>query len=47
MRNWGETPDGPARMLIGAYQMRGEISARLLDALPPLLVLPTEVWTAR
>lgn len=44
VRNWGETPDGPAQMLIGTYQMRGEISARLLDALPPLLVLPTEVW---
>ncbi|MBO1335457.1 AraC family transcriptional regulator [Streptomyces sp. VRA16 Mangrove soil] len=44
VREWGEAPDGPAQMLIGTYQMRGEITARLLDALPPLLVLPTEVW---
>ncbi|MEV3854801.1 AraC family transcriptional regulator [Streptomyces sp. NPDC050095] len=44
VREWGETPDGPAQMLIGTYQMRGELTARLLDALPALLVLPTEVW---
>ncbi|MER5948711.1 AraC family transcriptional regulator [Streptomyces sp. NPDC001904] len=44
VREWGESPDGPAQMLIGTYQMRGEITTRLLDALPPLLVLPTEVW---
>ncbi|MFI0235290.1 AraC family transcriptional regulator [Streptomyces sp. NPDC016845] len=44
VRTWGESPDGPARMLIGTYQMRGELTARLLDALPPVLVLPTEVW---
>ncbi|MGP3774951.1 cupin domain-containing protein [Streptomyces sp. SDT5-1] len=44
VREWGESPDAPARMLIGTYQLRGELTARLLDALPPLLVLPTEVW---
>ncbi|MEV0442171.1 AraC family transcriptional regulator [Streptomyces spectabilis] len=43
MRAWGQ-PGGPVQMLIGTYQMQGEITARLLDALPPLLVLPTEVW---
>ncbi|MEI5097884.1 AraC family transcriptional regulator [Streptomyces sp. PmtG] len=43
MREWGQA-GGRVRMLIGTYQMRGEITARLLDALPPLLVLPTEVW---
>ncbi|MFF3492579.1 AraC family transcriptional regulator [Streptomyces sp. NPDC002795] len=44
VRQWGESPDAPAKMLIGTYQMRGELTARLLDALPALLVLPTEVW---
>ncbi|MYW64195.1 helix-turn-helix domain-containing protein [Streptomyces sp. SID8379] len=44
VREWGEARGAPVRMLIGTYQMRGEITARLLDALPPLLVLPTEVW---
>ncbi|MCI3933750.1 AraC family transcriptional regulator [Streptomyces sp. AN091965] len=43
LREWGQ-PGGPVQMLIGTYQMQGEITARLLDALPPLLVLPTEVW---
>lgn len=43
-RTWGQSPDGAAEMLIGTYQARGEITGRLLDALPPLLVLPTEVW---
>ncbi|MFD7295299.1 AraC family transcriptional regulator [Streptomyces sp. NPDC059897] len=44
VRQWGESPDAPAKMLIGTYQLRGELTARLLDALPALLVLPTEVW---
>ncbi|MEU3741380.1 AraC family transcriptional regulator [Streptomyces sp. NPDC032198] len=43
-RTWGQLPDGPVEMLIGTYQARGEITGRLLDALPQLLVLPTEVW---
>ncbi|MBJ3809617.1 AraC family transcriptional regulator [Streptomyces flavofungini] len=43
LRRWGQR-DGAVQMLIGTYQMRGEITGRLLDALPPLLVLPTEVW---
>ncbi|CAM5720414.1 AraC family transcriptional regulator OS=Streptomyces alboniger OX=132473 GN=CP975_28610 PE=4 SV=1 [Streptomyces alboniger] len=44
LRAWGESRDSSVEMLIGTYQMRGEITGRLLDALPPLLVLPTEVW---
>lgn len=43
-RAWGERREGSVEMLIGTYQMRGEITGRLLDALPPLLVLPGEVW---
>ncbi|WP_367045926.1 AraC family transcriptional regulator [Streptomyces sp. Je 1-332] len=43
-RTWGQSLDGASEMLIGTYQARGEITGRLLDALPPLLVLPTEVW---
>jgi hypothetical protein len=31
-------------MLVGTYQMHGEISRRLLDALPVLLILPGECW---
>ncbi|WP_030861291.1 AraC family transcriptional regulator [Streptomyces sp. NRRL S-37] len=44
VRTWGHRPDGGTVMLIGTYQMRGEIGGRLLDALPPLLSLTTDVW---
>ncbi|GAA0400588.1 AraC family transcriptional regulator [Microbispora corallina] len=44
VRTWGNDPGGPVTMLTGTYQMRGEISRRLLGALPALLVLPAEAW---
>lgn len=44
VRTWGNGPDGPTVILTGAYQMRGEISRRLLEALPTLLVLPEGAW---
>ncbi|OMI37225.1 AraC-type DNA-binding domain-containing protein-like protein [Streptomyces sparsogenes DSM 40356] len=42
VRTWGNSEQGSATMLIGTYRMDGEISRRLLDALPPLLVLGRE-----
>lgn len=39
VRTWGTDPDGETMMLTGTYEFAGEISRRLLDALPPLLVL--------
>ncbi|MET9071614.1 AraC family transcriptional regulator [Streptomyces sp. NPDC004232] len=44
VRTWGDRPDAATVMLIGTYLMRGEIHGRLLDALPPLLTLPADVW---
>ncbi|MFF7654191.1 AraC family transcriptional regulator [Streptomyces sp. NPDC007983] len=44
VRTWGNRADGSTTMLIGTYLLDGEISGRLLDALPPLLVLTGEVW---
>ncbi|MFJ4625700.1 AraC family transcriptional regulator [Streptomyces sp. NPDC088847] len=44
VRTWGDRLDGSTVMFIGTYLMRGEINGRLLDALPPLLALPSEVW---
>ncbi|MFF9012614.1 cupin domain-containing protein [Streptomyces sp. NPDC014870] len=44
VRTWGNALDGATTVLVGTYQMGGEVSRRLLDALPPLLHLPTEVW---
>ncbi|WLQ37364.1 AraC family transcriptional regulator [Streptomyces castrisilvae] len=40
VRTWGNARDGSAVVLVGTYLLDGEISGRLLDALPPLLVLP-------
>jgi AraC-like DNA-binding protein len=42
MRTWGNSPHGTTTMLIGTYRMRGEISQRLLAALPALVVLPDD-----
>jgi len=39
VRTWGNSPHGATTMLIGTYQMRGEIGQRLIAALPPLVVL--------
>jgi AraC-like DNA-binding protein len=44
VRTWGNSPDGATVMLTGTYQMRSETSRRLLEALPPLLVLPGGAW---
>ncbi|MEU8615534.1 cupin domain-containing protein, partial [Actinoplanes sp. NPDC048791] len=39
-RTWGDGPDGSTLLLTGTYQLRSEVSRRLLDALPTLLVRP-------
>jgi AraC-like DNA-binding protein len=44
VRTWGNSPDGEAVMLTGTYQLGGEVSRRLLRALPPLLVLRADDW---
>ena len=44
VRTWGDRLDGSAVMLIGTYLWQGEVSGRLLDALPQLLSLTPEVW---
>jgi AraC-like DNA-binding protein len=44
VRTWGNDPDGDTVMLIGAYQMDGEVSQRLLRVLPRALVLRGDAW---
>lgn len=44
VRTWGNSPDGSTMMLIGTYEKTGEISQRLLEALPPLAVIPEDAW---
>jgi AraC-like DNA-binding protein len=44
VRTWGNSPVGSTVMLSGTYELEGEVSRRLLRALPPLLVLPGDSW---
>ncbi|GAA3850067.1 hypothetical protein GCM10022380_80340 [Amycolatopsis tucumanensis] len=39
LRTWGNDPHGPTTLLVGTYQLRGEVSRRLLGALPVLVVV--------
>src|SRR5882757_3972620 len=39
VRRWGNAPDGATEVLTGTYNAEGEVSRRLLDTLPPQLVL--------
>jgi AraC-like DNA-binding protein len=39
IRSWGNSDDGETVMLCGTYMLEGEVSGRLLRALPPLLTL--------
>ncbi|WP_113704511.1 AraC family transcriptional regulator [Nonomuraea lactucae] len=40
VRSWGNNPGGSTVMITGTYQMAGEVTRRLLEALPTMLVLP-------
>jgi AraC-like DNA-binding protein len=40
VRTWGTDAEGPTLVLTGAYQLAGEVSRRLLSALPAALVVP-------
>ncbi|MDO3705219.1 AraC family transcriptional regulator [Micromonospora sp. C28SCA-DRY-2] len=44
VRTWGTGPDASTVMLTGTYQLPGELSRRLLTALPPLLVVTGDDW---
>lgn len=39
-RLWGNDPQGSTTLLLGCHQLRGEVSKRLLDALPTMLTVP-------
>jgi AraC-like DNA-binding protein len=39
VRTWGNDAAGPTTLLTGTYALTGEVGARLLRALPPVLVL--------
>ncbi len=46
LRSWGNDPDGRDAVITGTYQVRGAVSRRLLDALPPLLVMRAAEWNS-
>lgn len=46
VRTWGNDPAGSTVMLTGTYQLAGEISQRLLNALPALVTLSAATWNA-
>ena len=44
VRTWGNSPSGATRSVICAYEGRSEVSARLLEALPTVLVVRADEW---
>ncbi len=44
VRTWGNSAEGETAMIVGAYEMDGAVSQRLLKALPPLIVLRAGAW---
>jgi AraC-like DNA-binding protein len=44
VRTWGNSSDGETVMLVGTYHLDGDVSRRLLNALPALLVLAEDEW---
>ena len=44
VRTWGNSPSGATRSVICAYEGRSEVSTRLLDALPTVVVLRADEW---
>src|SRR3954469_4858456 len=44
VRTWGNSPVGSTEVVSATYEVEGDVSGRLLNALPPLLVLPSDAW---
>ena len=42
VRTWGTDYHGPDALLVGSYNLEGDVTRRLLGALPPLLVVPAD-----
>ncbi|MGW5675882.1 AraC family transcriptional regulator [Streptomyces sp. NPDC003860] len=45
VRAWGNDPEGSAVLQVGTYPMAGEVSGRLLAALPDLVHLRADEWS--
>ena len=47
VRTWGRSRSAETMLLVGTYRMRDEVTRRLLEALPPALVLRRDAWDRR
>lgn len=43
-RTWGSSSTGSMQLLLGVYEEVGAVGQRLLDSLPPVLVVPSHTW---
>lgn len=46
VRSWGNDPNGSSVFLIGTYEHQSELSRRLVEALPPHVILSGEQWSS-
>ena len=46
VRSWGNDPNGSSVFLIGTYEHQSELSRRLVEALPPHVILSSEQWSS-
>ena len=44
LRTWGNDPNGPCMFLNGTYELPSQVTGRLLDAVPGLVVLRAGEW---
>jgi AraC-like DNA-binding protein len=44
VRTWGNARDGGTVLLVGTYEHQGDVSQRLLDALPPFVRIGVDSW---
>ena len=47
VRTWGNDRHGSTVLLTGSYQLQGEVTRRLLQLLPGLLVVAADTWDSR
>jgi AraC-like DNA-binding protein len=46
LRTWGNADDGPCAFLTGTYELAGQVTGRLLEAIPDLVVVRSGDWDA-
>ncbi|HZC71786.1 MAG TPA: AraC family transcriptional regulator [Jatrophihabitans sp.] len=44
LRTWGNSTDGPDQLLFGVYELPNQVTGRLLDAVPDVVVVRADEW---